>query len=198
MTFLASGFSNESDGTVTMTSVSAGRERELQALRTQVANQAASLADTVNEGFEGYQIGAANYGVELQSPEGQSTGGGKHARQNIRLVPRRRGYNVVVAGTVDPVSSTAEVRTFEHVAMLHEVRFGKPLEINHEEFADFLYKLDVVLNLARIRPTRVPPPPDLLTAAAQRTRKTPTWVYVLFVSVLVAAAIMAYVVLHKL
>jgi hypothetical protein len=183
-----------------MTIVSAGpeRERELAALRTQVANQAASLAETVNEGFEGYQLGAANYAVELMTPEGQSTGGGKQARQNIRLVPRRRGYNVVVAGTVDPVTSTAEVRTFEHVAMLHEVRFGKPLEINHEEYADFLYKLDVVLNLARIRPIRFPPPPDLLTAAAQRTRKTPAWAYALFVVVLLAAAIVAYVVMHRL
>ena len=174
------------------------RERELAALRTQVANQAASLAETVNEGFEGYQLGAANYGVELQAPEGQSTGAGKHARQNIRLVPRRRGYHVVVAGTVDPVTSTAEIRTFEHVAILHEVRFNKPLEINHEEYSDFLYKLDVVLNLARIRPVRFPPPPDLLTTAAQRTRKTPPWLYGLFVGVLVAAAIVVYAVMHRL
>ena len=174
------------------------RERELAALRTQVANQAASLAETVNEGFEGYQLGAANYGVELQAPEGQSTGGGKQARQNIRLVPRRRGYQVIVAGTVDPVTSTAEVRTFEHVAMLHEVRFGKPLEINPEEYAEFLYKLDVVLNLARIRPVRFPPPADLLTAAARSSRKTPGWAYVLFVVVLVAAALVAYRAMHTI
>ncbi|MBX3227408.1 MAG: hypothetical protein KIT84_13725 [Labilithrix sp.] len=174
------------------------RERELKALRTQVANQAASLAETVNDGFDGYQLGAAAYAVELAVPEGQSTDGGKNARQNIRLVPRRRGYPPVVAGTVDPVTSTAEVRTFEHVAILHEVRFGKALEINAEEYADFLYKLDVVLNLARIRPVRFPPPPDLLTAAARRTRKTPAWLYALFAAVLVGAAVVVYLVLHTI
>lgn len=174
------------------------RERQLAALRTQVANQAANLADTVTQGFEGFHMGAANYVVDVPPPEGQSTGGGKDARQNIRLVPKRRGYNVVVAGTVDPVTSTAEVRTYEHVAMLHEVRNGKPLEINPEEYADFLYKLDVVLNLARIRPVRVPPPPDLLTQAAQRTRKTPGWAIVLFVAVLISAALVAYRVMHTI
>ena len=60
------------------------------------------------------------------------------------------------------------------------------------------HKLDVVLNLARIRPIRFPPPPDLLTAAAQRTRKTPAWAYALFVVVLLAAAIVAYFVMHRL
>ena len=174
------------------------RDRQLASLRTQVANQAASLADTVNQGFEGFHMGAANYTVELQAPEGQSTKGGRDARQNVRLLPQRRGYNAVVAGTVDPVTSTAEVRTFEHVAILHEVRYGRPLEINHEEYADFLYKLDVILNLARVRPVRVPPPPDLLTAAAKSTRKTPVWAYLLFAVVLVAAALVAYRVMRTI
>ena len=52
------------------------REAELEALRTQVASQAASLAETVTEGFDGFSMGAGAYGVDLSVPEGPSTGGG--------------------------------------------------------------------------------------------------------------------------
>lgn len=164
---------------------------ELEALRTRVANQAASLADTVNEGFDEFHMGAGDYVVELSMPDGPSTGGGAQARQNIRLVPRRRGYSIVIAGTVDPVTSTAELRTFEHVAVLHELRFKQPLEISGEEYDDFLAKADVVLNLARVRAKRVGPPPELL--AEQKARKRISMPLVLvFLVVMLLAAIVVY------
>lgn len=164
---------------------------ELEALRTQVANQAASLAETVREGFDDFHMGAGDYIVELSVPEGPSTGGGKQARQSIRLVPRRKGYSTVVAGTVDPVTSTAELRTFEHVAVLHEVRFKQPLEISGEEYEDFLAKADVVLNLARVKAKRIPAPAELLAQrAAARRLSMP--IVVLFVIVMLLAAIVVY------
>jgi translation initiation factor IF-2 len=164
---------------------------ELEALRTRVANQAASLAETVNEGFDEFHMGAGDYVVELSMPEGPSTGGGAQARQSIRLVPRRKGYSIVIAGTVDPVTSTAELRTFEHVAVLHELRFKQPLEISGEEYADFLAKADVVLNLARIKAKRVGPPPELL--AEQKARKRVSMPLVLvFLVVMILAAIVVY------
>jgi translation initiation factor IF-2 len=103
---------------------------ELEALRTRVANAAASLADTVRDGFDEFHMGAGDYVVELSIPEGPSTGGGAQARQSLRLVPRRKGYAMVIAGTVDPVTSTAELRTFEYVAISHELRYNRPLEIS--------------------------------------------------------------------
>lgn len=168
------------------------RERalELAALRTQVANRAASLAEIVTEGFEGFHMGAGDYVVELMAPHGPSTGSGARARQNIRLVPRRRGYAVIVAGSVDPVASTAEVRTFEHVAIIHEVRFARPVEITADEYADFSAKLDVALNLARVRATRIGPPLELL--ARRRTGRATVSAVILFAFVLVLAAFVVY------
>ena len=171
------------------------RERELEALRTRVANEAASLADTVTDGFDGFHMGAGDYVVDLMAPEGPSTGGGAQARQSIRLVPRRKGYAVVVAGTVDPVTRSADVRTFDHVAVLHELRFGRPLEIDSDEYAAFLRKLDVVLNLARIRPRQVPPSPELLAGRKARSRVSLAAI-VVFVFVLALAAIVAFRVLR--
>jgi hypothetical protein len=170
---------------------------ELEALRTQVANQAATLAEAVTDGFEDFQMGAAGWTVELTTPEGPSTGGGTQALQHIRLKPRRKGYATVVAGSVNPVTSTGELRTYEHVAMLHELRFEKPLEITPEEYAEFLKKADVILNLARIRATRSPPPPELLAHHAAR-RKLSTPMLVIFVVVVMLAAFVVYKVARTL
>ncbi len=167
------------------------REDELAALRTQVANQAASLAETVTEGFAGFHIGAGDYIVELSTPEGPSTGGGRQARQHLRLVPRRKGYAVVVAGIVDPVTSYAEIRTFEHVAILHELRFRRPLEITGDEYEDFLRKLDVVLNLARIRAARIGPPAELV-ARSRAKGKISMPALLLFVVVMLLAGLVVY------
>jgi len=144
--------------------------RPLDALRTRVANHAASLAETVTEGFEGFALGVGGWGVELMAPEGNSTRNGAQARLTIRLVPRRPGYTAVVVGTVDPVRALGEIRTFEHVAIVHELRFGAPLPIAAGEYAEFLAKLDVVLNLARVRYVRVPPHPDRLAEHVARIR----------------------------
>lgn len=164
---------------------------ELEALRTRVANQAASLAETVGEGFEGFHMGAGDYVVELSVPEGPSTGGGAQARQNIRLVARRRGYPVVIVGTVDPVTSTAELRTLDHVAALHELRYKQPLEISGEEYDDFLAKADVVLNLARVKAKRVSAPPELV-GKLKAMRRVSLPVLVFFVFVMLLAAIVVY------
>jgi len=164
---------------------------ELEALRTRVANQAASLAEAVTDGFEDFHMGAGDYRVELSVPEGPSTGGGAQARQNLRLSPRRKGYAMVIAGTVDPVQSTAEIRTFEHVAILHELRYEKPLEISGEEYTDFLRKADVVLNLARIKSRHVGPPPELI-AQQRAKRRISVPMLLLFVVVMLLAGLVVF------
>jgi translation initiation factor IF-2 len=164
---------------------------ELESLRTRVANQAASLAETVREGFDDFHIGAGDFVVELSIPEGPSTGGGAQARQNIRLVPRRKGYATIIVGTVDPVTSMAELRTFEHIAILHELRFRQPLEINGDEYDDFLAKADVVLNLARVKAKRVPASAELL-AQREAAKRTPKTMLLALLVVMLLAAIVVY------
>jgi translation initiation factor IF-2 len=156
-----------------------------------VANQAVSLAEGVRDGFAGFHLGAGDYVVDLSIPEGPSTGGGAQARQKLRLVPRRPGYAIVVCGAVDPVSSMAELRTFEHVAVLHELRFRRPLEISGEEYASFLAKAELVFQLARLKSTRVPPSAELLAEQRAR-RRLSVPMLVIFVCVTILAALVAY------
>lgn len=164
---------------------------ELEDLRTRIANQAASLAEAVTEGFEDFHIGAGDYVVELSVPEGPSTGGGRQARQNLRLVPRRPGYAAVIAGVVDPVVSTAELRQHEHVALLHELRYKQPLEITPEEYQSFLGKAQVVLNLARIRATIVAVPAEL-RAQKKATQKLSVPMLAVFLIVMILAGIVIF------
>ena len=139
-------------------------------------------------------MGAADFVVELSIPSGPSTGGGKQALQHLRLVPRRPGYAAIIVGTVDTVKNFAELRTFEHVAIHHEVRFGRPLEVTSDEYADFLRKADVILNLARVGSSRSPAPAELLEAAkiARSRRKVSLSAIALFVVVMVIAAAVVY------
>lgn len=97
-------------------------EQDPEALRTRLARKFVTLADSFTDAFRDFAIGAAAYAVELTAP-GMSTGGGKQALQHIRLRPRREGYPVLVAGTVNQVERRAELRDFDHIAVVNEVRF---------------------------------------------------------------------------
>jgi hypothetical protein len=132
------------------------------ALRTKLAQKFVSLADSVGDAFRDFAIGAGAWAVELTAPQGMSTGGGKQALQHLRLRPRRGGYAVLVAGTVNQVEKRAELRDFDHVTILHEVRYRNALEISNQEWEQFLRKAEVVLNGSGIQSMRTPPPRDLL------------------------------------
>lgn len=172
-------------------------EQTPDALRTRLARKFVSLADTMNEAFNGFAIGAGAWGIELTVPAGMSTGGGKQALQHIRLVPRRDGYNVFVAATVNQVDRRADLRDFDHVAIMHEVRHRTALEISPQEWEQFLRKAEVVLNGAGIQSMRTPPPRELLEQrrSAQRVSKTAV---IALVVVLVLAAVVVWRVIVSL
>jgi hypothetical protein len=140
------------------------------ALRTRLARKFVDLADSVTDAFRDFTIGGGAWGVELTAPEGMSTGGGKQALQHLRLRPRRRGHDVLVGGSVDQVAGSAALRTYEHVAIAHYVRFRRNLDISGQEWEQFLRKAEVVLEGAGLTTTRTAPPPDLVE---QRRRMIP-------------------------
>lgn len=176
------------------------REPDVEALRTRMARKFTTLADEVTECFADFHIGGGDYVVELLAPEGQTTGGGKQALQHLRLRPRRQGYADVVAGSVNPVEKHAELRSFEHVLLVHEIRFKKPLEITAQEWEQLLRKAEIVLQLANIESARVGPSPDLLrnARATKRGRRVSPGVLALFVVTVVLATVVAGLVVRKI
>lgn len=173
------------------------REPDVEALRTRMARKFTTLADEVTECFDGFYVGGGDYVVELLAPEGQTTGGGTQALQHIRLRPRRKGYADVVAGSVNPVEKHAELRTFEHAFLVHQIRFEKPLEITPAEWEQLLRKAEVVLQLANIESARVGPSPELLRDSRRTKsgrRVSPRALAVFLVVIVLAAATAALVV----
>lgn len=164
-------------------------EQTPDALRTRLARKFVSLADTMNEAFSGFVIGAGAWGIELTVPPGMSTGGGKQALQHIRLVPRRDAFNVFVAGTVNQVERRADLRDFDHVAIMHEVRHRSALDISPQEWEQFLRKAEVVLNGAGIQSMRTPPPRELLEQRRSAQRVSKSAVVALVVVVVLATVV---------
>jgi hypothetical protein len=176
------------------------REPDVEALRTRLARKFTTLADEVTECFDGFHVGGGDYVVELLAPEGQTTGGGKQALQHLRLRPRRDGYSAIVAGSVNPIEKHAELRTFEHASLVHEIRFAKALEISAQEWEQLLRKSEVVLRLANIETARVGPSPDLLRESRHKKlgRRISPRVLLLFVVVLLLAVGVALLVARKI
>ncbi len=163
--------------------------KDPDALRTRLARKFVTLADSVTESFQDFAIGAGAWGVELTAPHGMSTGGGKQALQHFRLRPRRSGYAVLVGGTVNQVEHRAELRDYEHITILHEVRFRHALEITRQEWEQFLRKAEVVLNNAGIQSLRTPPPRELLEQRRNMKRVSKGAVAALVVVLLLALVV---------
>lgn len=163
----------------------------VEALRTRLAQKFVTLADTVTEAFRDFAIGSGAWAVELTQPQGPSTGGGQQALQHLRMRPRRTGFSVLVAGTVNPIAKTAELRDHDHVMAMHEVRHRQPLQISRQEWEQFLRKAEVVLNGAGIQSMRTPPPRELLDQRRSQQRVSQKAV-VAFVVVSILALIVAW------
>jgi len=82
------------------------------------------------------------YRVELGTPDGPSTGGGKQALQAIKLIPEGAGATLV-AGHANKAGGKAELRTFDCLAQQHAQRFkGAALPIPKESYDALFVRLE--------------------------------------------------------
>jgi hypothetical protein len=110
--------------------------------RTAFAMQALGLAETFNLMLQAERVkGPVTYRVELSAPDGMSTAGGKQATQHVKLVPEGGG-TTIVAGSANQAENWAELRTFEHLKLLHAQRFkGAEIPLNRVQYNELLEKL---------------------------------------------------------
>jgi hypothetical protein len=169
-----------------------GGAQDVEALRTGLTRKFVSLADSVTEAFTDFTIGSGQYAVELTAPQGMSTGGGKQALQHLRLLPRRQGFSVIVAGTVNQVERRAELRDHDHISVMSQVRFQRAIDISPQDWEQLLRRTEVVLNASGIQSMRTPPPRDLLQKRQEGTPRISRGAAVAFVIVLLLAAIVVW------
>jgi hypothetical protein len=134
---------------------------------TRIAGQAASFATQFNLALASGLDGPARFRVELMTPPGPSTGGGKQPLQHIRLVPVDRPDGaVIVIGSVNTKEFAVEIRTFAMLVDQFASRFkGAPLPIDPERYAalvkqmqTFLTSLGFTVTMVTVSASIQPPP----------------------------------------
>ena len=125
------------------------------------------FATCFNIDFAAGLKGPVPFQIELTSPVGPSTEGGKQAMQHIRLVPKDGGSSIVI-GSWNQVAKSVEIRTIHHLRDLHAMRFkGAPFPIDPAAYQDLVMRLRVffmsrdhtVVMLDVATPSMAPPPP---------------------------------------
>jgi hypothetical protein len=125
--------------------------------RTRFALQALDLVELFQIHFGAEKLAApdgATYHIGISAPEGPSTGGGKQAVQHVTLVPtegRTLGSppkdggglpRVIVAGNVNQVDKTADLRTWGYLAHVHAQRFkGAEIPLDRAQYEPVLGRM---------------------------------------------------------
>ncbi len=156
--------------------------------RTAFAMQAMTLAETFNLMLQAERVkGPISYRVELSAPDGMSTAGGKQATQHVKLVPEGGG-TTIVAGSANQAENWAELRSFEHLKLLHAQRFkGAEIPLNRVQYNELLGKLKAFFaDKVNVRMAELPR--DVAPAAAEKKGMPGAVVMVLILVVALAMA----------
>jgi hypothetical protein len=172
-------------------------------LRTQFTMKALDMGEMFKVTFGEIQLsGNTPRRPQLTVPEGQSTAGGAQAVQSITLTPEDPSAGMLIAGTVNGASNTAELRGYPYLEATYKMRYrGQQLDIPAGSYQSFLEDVREFLESHAYHVTVV----NQLPAAAKRhydQTATPSsgggafWVVLGFM-VLAGAGVAAYLLLGQ-
>jgi hypothetical protein len=137
-------------------------------LRTAHSVKAATLSENFRGSVGRMKVGPG-YVPDLTAPDGQSTGGGAHALQHLRLVPPAPDMPTLVVGHANQPQGTAVLRTWEHVDAICRERFENGSPVDASQYEQFLRAAQTFLESFEMRVTFAPTPRSL----APRATPTP-------------------------
>jgi len=124
----------------------ASASAEGRKLRTRFALRALSLGDVFESVFSDFVLpGRVQRKVKLSVPDGLSTAGGAQANQAISLIPDDPKAGILVAGHVNGVQLSAELRGYPYVNETHRLRFGKQVDFSAAAYQQFLTAVEKLL-----------------------------------------------------
>ncbi len=128
----------------------------------------ASIAFT--DDFRGYTLGKAEYEVVFDASDALASTLSLVAR-NPGHGTRDTGHGIIVAGHVSVERRTAELRTYDYVAILYAQSFGVRPAFDRAHYEGFIKRTQGVLKrIAVVSYTLVSPPSDLLKNMPRRGR----------------------------
>lgn len=118
----------------------AGDGRPTDPLRTALAAQGVELSSLFFVVFENTILpGTPPRSPRLLAPPGQSTAGGRLARQHITLLPEDGSdAPAVVVGWADAAHRWVQLRSFRAVDAAHQQRFGQRLGLRSGPYGEFV------------------------------------------------------------
>jgi serine/threonine-protein kinase len=124
---------------------------------------AAIAAAAFQQDFDGFTLGKAEYEVVLDASDALAS--------TLSLVARNPGHGIIVAGHVSTSRRTAELRTYDYVAILYAQSFGTRPAFDRAQYEGFIKRTQSVLKrIAVVSYTLVSPPADLLKNMPSRGR----------------------------
>jgi hypothetical protein len=150
-------------------------QRSRASLQTFHALQASDLAAALNDALKKVRIAPGDYTPELTEPQGPSTVAGVQAMQHLRLVSAQPGLPTLLVGHANRTDGKAELRTFEYIDAIHRERFRQPLNLDREQYDQFLNLAKMVLGALHLQTTVVGPPPDLAADELPLPNKRAVW-----------------------
>lgn len=137
-----------------------------------VAGKAMGLAYLFNSAFNQGLPGPVWCKVEMMTPAGMSTAGGKQSLQHVRLVPQD-GSPALVMASVKSLERMVEIRTFKHLGELWSRRFkGAPIPVDAEQYRQLVARIQSFFsvqgfNVVMVDVSTSLPPPSNAPAASQ-------------------------------
>ena len=129
--------------------------------RTEFASKAMQLSALFEMKFRKTRFaGSVEREVKVSEQMGESSGGGKMARESIMLAPTDGSQKEsIVVGWMDVGNSVAEIRSYNTIASRYEQRFHSALELPREEYKAFIDEVAAFFQQEGIQTTVVDSPP---------------------------------------
>lgn len=125
------------------------------AMYTLLAREGVNAAQLINTALAKRTIGKSTpRRLEVAPPVGQSTSGGKKARQSLTLIATSGDAASVMCGWIDAAQKTGEVREYRTLAEQYQTRFGTRFEASAEEYDTLMKDLAQMLRTLSFHITR--------------------------------------------
>lgn len=164
------------------------RERQ----HTAFAMQALDLAEMYRIMLGDVRVrGQVEFYSDISTPDGPSTGGGVQSLQHIKLIPTV-GAGTLVVGHASRADMTAQLRTFDHVAIEYRNRFKTEVPFGRTEYENFINQVWQFLQAQMMSVTAevyTPPPMGEPTPAPQPVDEPSSHLILIVVLVVAIAAI---------
>ena len=147
--------------------------------RTHHANQAIAISELVSLKFAKLNFGGKTpRTLNITSPEGPSTSGGRQARQSLVLTPIGGKGSNIVCGFIDTAKGSAELRSFVVLDKQNRDRHGEPLDFMRVDYDSFVRDIVSFLQSqgldARVSNEKIDraAPPDVVPPAPSSSKST--------------------------